>query len=171
MACEASWTSSAPCSSVTITTGWEFALLAPFTSFVSITKIKVQEGYINDNLELCPNTEAAIWAASSRTLSPQARKGKGKLCLSIASLAQPLPASPTLALFPEPIIVVLINWFRDLRFPDLITGFGKSWFLFIRSCGCDCRLCTWLTSHFSLHIQSLIWFWPFSWWAGMNYLC
>lgn len=72
------------------------ARLAPLIFFVSMTKIKGQEGYMNDNLELCPNTEATIWATSSITLSPKARKEKGQLCLSTASLAQPLPATPLL---------------------------------------------------------------------------
>lgn len=65
---------------------WRFAQFAPLIFFVSMTKIKVQEGCINDNLELSPNTEATIWATSSITLSPKARKEKGKLCLSIAFL-------------------------------------------------------------------------------------
>lgn len=101
-----------------------FARLAPLIFFVSMTKIKVQEEYINDNLELCPNIEATIWATSSIILSLKAWKEKGKLRLSIAFLTQPFPI-PLLTVFPEPIIVVLINWFRDLRFPDLITGFWK----------------------------------------------
>lgn len=72
------------------------ACLAPLIFFVSMIKIKVQEVYMNDNLELCPNTEATIWETSSITLSPKARKEKGQLCLSTASLAQPLPATPLL---------------------------------------------------------------------------
>lgn len=97
---------------------WEFALLAPFTSFVSIIKIKVQEGYINDNLELCPNTEAAIWAASSNALSPKARKEKGKLCLSIAFLAQPLSTSPT---------PCFVSWTHQSCINQLVQGFEISW--------------------------------------------
>lgn len=73
---------------------------------------------------------------------------------------------PPLALFPEPIIAVLINWFRDLRFPDLITGSGTYWFLFIWSCGRDCKLRTWLSSHLSFCTQGLGWFWLFSWRVG-----
>lgn len=96
----------------------EFALLAPVTSFVSIIKIKVQEGYINDNLELCPNTEAAIWAASSNTLSPKARKEKGKLCLSIAFLAQPLSMSPT---------PCFVSWTHHSCINQLVQGFEISW--------------------------------------------
>lgn len=144
--------------------------VCPACSTHFLCQIKVQEGYINDNLELCPDTEAAIWVTSSITLSPKARKEKGKLCLSTTSVAQPHPTTP-LALFPEPIIVVLINWFRDLRFPDLITGLGKYWFLFIWSYGCDCRLCTCLRSHLSFCIQGLRWLWIFSWRVGMKYLC
>lgn len=149
---------------------WGFAWLASLIFFVSMTKIKVREGYINDNLELCPNTEATLWATCSITFSPKARKEKAKLCLSIAFLTRPLPTTP-LALFPESIVVVLINWFRDLRFPDLITGFGKYWFLFTWSCGCDCKLCTWLSSHLSFCSQDLRWFWLFFWRVCINCLC
>jgi len=112
-----------PVSSATTIMRREPARLAPLIFLVSMTKIKVQDGCLSDNLELGPNSEAAIRATSPITLSPKARKEKGKLRLSIALLTQPLPTTP-LALFPEPIRVVLINWFRDFRFPDLITGFG-----------------------------------------------
>lgn len=61
-----------------------FVWLVPLIFFVSITEIKVQAGFINDNLELCPNTEATIWAMSSIMLSPKAGKEKGKFRLSTA---------------------------------------------------------------------------------------
>ena len=75
-----------------------FVWLDPLIFFVSITEIKVQAGFINDNLELCPNTEATIWAMSSIMLSPKAGKEKGKFRLSTAFIiAEPFP-SPTTAL-------------------------------------------------------------------------
>lgn len=94
MACEARWNCSVPCSSVMITIHWGFAWLAPLIFIVSMTKIKVQKGYINDNVELCPNIKATIWAMSSITLSPKAQKKNGRLGLSIDFLTQALLTTP-----------------------------------------------------------------------------
>lgn len=91
-----------PVSSATTIMRWGPARLAPLIFLVSMTKIKVQDGCINDNLELGPNTEAAIRAMSPITLSPKARKEKGKLCLSTAFLARPLPNNPPSLCFLTP---------------------------------------------------------------------
>lgn len=107
-----------PVSSATTIMHGEPARLAPLIFLVSMTKIKVQDGCINDNLELGPNTEAAIRATSPITLSPKARKEKGKLCLSIALLTQPPPTTP------HPCFV---SWTHQSRINQLVQGFEISW--------------------------------------------
>lgn len=81
-----------------------------------MTEIKVRKEYMNDDLELTKRRGYGVGKVFYHTF-PKGTEGRGKIMFKY---------SYTPTLFPEPIILVLINWFRNLRFPDLIIGFGES---------------------------------------------
>lgn len=115
LACKARWNCSTLCSSVTVARRWGGLLL----SFSLWAWLRSKGGrYLHDNLELCSNTEAAIGAASSITLSLQARKERGKLGLSAAAfLAQRYPAAAS----------CYVSWTHQSCINQWVQGFEISW--------------------------------------------
>lgn len=93
-----------------------FARLAPLIFFVSMTKIKVQEEYINDNLELCPNRGYYLGNVFHHTFF-KGMEGKGqitfKYSLSHTAISNSSPHC--------------VSWTHHSCINQLVQGFEISW--------------------------------------------